>query len=159
MSACSSRGAAEGCALLHTFDTAGWTRFAAAIVAVTVVSALAVDAAFAQAQAPERRVIRITAERFSFSPSEIVLDEGEEVEIRLRSDDTSHGFRVAGTNVKVAIPKRGKGEVSVVFKAERAGRYTFDCHRMCGAGHDFMRGAIEVRSAAAQESKGAAGGR
>jgi cytochrome c oxidase subunit II len=123
----------------------------AAIVAVTLLGSLVVGRAFAQA--PERRVIRVTAERFSFSPAEIVIDEGEEVELRFRSEDTSHGFRLAGTAIKVTIPKRGKGEVSVVFKPERPGRYTFECHRMCGAGHDFMRGEINVRPRAHQESK------
>jgi cytochrome c oxidase subunit II len=104
-------------------------------------------AASARTQAGEpRRVIRITAERFSFTPSEIELREGEEVELQLRSDDTSHGFRIVGTKVRVAVPKRGKGDVSVVFKAERAGRYEFECFRMCGAGHDFMRGVIIVRA-------------
>jgi cytochrome c oxidase subunit 2 len=101
----------------------------------------------------ERRVIRITAERFAFSPSEIELREGEEVEFRLRSDDTSHGFRIIGSGVKVAVPKRGKGEVSVVFKAGAAGRYAFECYRMCGAGHDFMRGVIIVRAAEGADAK------
>ena len=50
-----------------------------------------------------------------------------------------------GTDTNLAIPKRGGGEVSVVFKAEAPGRYTFECNRMCGAGHDFMRGVIIVR--------------
>lgn len=130
-----------------------WTRATLGVAAASFVAALAVSAAFAQS--PERRVIQITAERFAFSPSEIVLDEGEEVELRLRSDDTSHGFRLVGTNVKVTIPKRGKGEARVVYKADRAGRFAFECHRMCGAGHDFMRGAIEVRSRASQDSRGA----
>jgi cytochrome c oxidase subunit II len=151
------RAAAEGRALLKTFATAPWTRVAAVTAVVSLLSALAVSGAFAQAA--ERRVIRITAERFSFTPSEIVLDEGEEVELRFRSEDTSHGFRLDGTAIKIAIPKRGKGEVSVVFRAERAGRYTFECHRMCGAGHDFMRGAIEVRPRAAPPSGEAGHGR
>ncbi len=137
--------------LLASFATASWTRLTAAIVAATLVSTLLVHGAFAQT--PERRVIRVTAERFSFSPSEITLDEGEEVELRFRSEDTSHGFRLAGTAIKVAIPKRGKGEVSVVFKPERTGRYSFECHRMCGAGHDFMRGEIMVRPRSPQTSK------
>ena len=93
----------------------------------------------------ERRVIRVTAERFAFSPAEIEIDEGEEVELLIRSDDTSHGFRIIGTDIKVVVPKRGKGDVRVVFKPERAGRYAFECTRMCGAGHDFMRGVIRVR--------------
>lgn len=96
-------------------------------------------------QAPERRVIRITAERFSFTPSEIVVDVGEEVELRIASDDTIHGFRIAGQAVNLVIPKRGKGEVSATFRATEAGRHTFECTRMCGAGHNFMRGELVVR--------------
>ena len=40
----------------------------------------------------------------------ITLVAGEEVELRIKSDDTSHGFRLVGTDTNVAIPKRGKGE-------------------------------------------------
>lgn len=119
------------------------TPYSAGFILGALVFALA--AAIVAGQTPERRVIRVSAERFAFSPSEVMLDEGEEVEFRLRSDDTAHGFRILDTDVKAVLPKRGKGEVSVIFKAERAGRYTFECHRMCGAGHDFMRGAINVR--------------
>jgi len=94
----------------------------------------------------ERRVVRITAERFSFTPSEIKLVVGEEVEIRLKSQDTSHGFRLVGTDTDLAIPKRGAGEASVIFTATEPGRWTFECNRVCGAGHNFMRGAVIVRA-------------
>jgi len=117
-----------------------------ALIVVAVAAAFLASAAGFGQTSEERRVIRITAERFSFTPSEIELTEGEEVELRISSDDTSHGFRVLGTSIKVAVPKRGKGDIAVVFKAERAGRYTFECSRMCGAGHDFMRGVLRVRS-------------
>jgi cytochrome c oxidase subunit II len=98
-------------------------------------------------------VIQITAERFSFTPSEIVLEPGEEVEFRLKSDDTSHGFRVVGHGVNVAIPKRGRDAITVNFKAPEPGRYTFECSRMCGAGHNFMRGVLVVRERAGQSGK------
>lgn len=97
-----------------------------------------------QSQQPERRVIRITAERFVFTPSRIKVEVGEEVELRLESDDTGHGFRLVGTDTNVVIPKRGGGEASVIFKAEKPGRLTFECSRLCGAGHHFMRGEIVV---------------
>ena len=97
------------------------------------------------AQPPQRRVIRITAERFTFTPSEIVVEPGEEIEFRLKSDDTAHGFRIAGTPVNVVIPKRGRAEMSVTFRAGESGRYAFECSRMCGAGHNFMRGVLVVR--------------
>ena len=115
-----------------------------------VLLALACAAGARALQSTDRRVIYVTAERFAFTPSEIAVTAGEEIELRLTSDDTSHGFRVQGTDINVAIPKRGGKELVVTFKAPGPGRYTFECNRMCGAGHDFMRGVLVVRGAADQ---------
>ena len=101
----------------------------------------------------QRRVVRVSAERFAFTPSQIVVDAGEEIEMRVSSDDTAHGFRIAGTSVNVVIPKRGRGEVSVSFRAPEPGRYVFECTRMCGAGHHFMRGELLVRDPSASQSR------
>jgi heme/copper-type cytochrome/quinol oxidase subunit 2 len=100
----------------------------------------------AQEPAPqERRVIRVRAERFHFTPSEIHVKAGEDVEFRIKSDDTAHGFRILGTDTDIVIPKRGQGETTVVFPGRAPGRYTFECSQMCGAGHSFMRGIIVVK--------------
>lgn len=99
------------------------------------------------AQTQSRRIVRVVAERFSFTPSEIVVTAGEEVEVRLRSDDTAHGFRVAGTTIHLVIPKRGYREIVTTIKVDTPGRYEFECTRMCGAGHNFMRGVLVVRAA------------
>ena len=90
------------------------------------------------------RTIDVSAERFSFTPSEIRTTVGTTLEIRLTSDDTSHGFRIVGTDVDIELPKRGRGRATVTFTPDRAGRYTFECSRLCGAGHEFMRGVIVV---------------
>ena len=103
------------------------------------------------AQTQARRVIRVTAERFTFTPSRIVVNPGDTIEFRLTSDDTAHGFRISGTDVNVVIPKRGMPETSVTMTAPAPGRYAFECTRMCGAGHNFMRGELIVRD----PSKGA----
>jgi cytochrome c oxidase subunit II len=105
--------------------------------------------AFAKASALEqpadRRVIRITAERFTFTPSRIVVETGETIELRIASDDTAHGLRIQGTEVNIVIPKRGVPETSVTFTAPAPGKYQFECTRLCGAGHNFMRGELVVR--------------
>ena len=90
------------------------------------------------------QVVDVVVERFSFTPSEFHVQAGVPVEIRLRSDDTDHGFRIVGTNVNVTIPKRGKGIATVIFQPPAAGKYVFECSKLCGAGHEFMRGQIIV---------------
>jgi cytochrome c oxidase subunit 2 len=88
--------------------------------------------------------VEIVAERFIFTPSEIRVPVGTTLELRVRSDDTMHGFRIVGANVNVAVPKRRQGEAVVLFDATEVGRYRFECSRLCGAGHNFMRGEIVV---------------
>lgn len=89
-----------------------------------------------------RLVASVVAERFSFTPSEIRAPAGAPVELRIRSNDTMHGFRIVGHGIDVAVPKRRQGEAVVVFEPPAPGRYRFECSRVCGAGHGFMRGEI-----------------
>jgi cytochrome c oxidase subunit 2 len=103
------------------------------------------------AQGP--RVVRVSAERFAFTPSRIEIAAGEEVELRIKSDDTAHGFRIEGLGTNVTIPKRGKGETTVMLRVDKPGRYTFECSRMCGAGHNFMRGELVVRERTAGSAR------
>ena len=88
------------------------------------------------------QVIDIQVERFSFTPSEFRVKAGAPVEIRLRSDDTDHGFQILGTDINITIPKRGKGVATVTFVPPSAGQYVFECSKLCGAGHGFMRGTL-----------------
>jgi heme/copper-type cytochrome/quinol oxidase subunit 2 len=67
------------------------------------------------------------------------------VEFVLTSDDTDHGFRIAGTTIDVALPQAGTGEVRLRFVANEKGQFAFECSRPCGAGHNLMRGTIIVR--------------
>jgi cytochrome c oxidase subunit 2 len=97
---------------------------------------------FSQTEAAqETQVIEISAERFSFNPSEIRVKAGTKLEIRLTSEDTMHGFHIVGTDINLELPKRGRGVASATFQPT-PGRYEFECSRLCGAGHSFMRGVI-----------------
>ena len=88
--------------------------------------------------------IRVTAERFSFTPSRIRVPMGAIVEIVADSEDTTHGFHLADAGIDEQIPARGKGELRLRFEATEAGTYFFECSRPCGAGHNTMRGTIIV---------------
>ena len=109
------------------------------LLALAIVIAVVVAEGAGRAQ--DARVIDIAAERFAFTPSEIRVKAGTRLEIRLQSDDTAHGFHIVGTDVDLELPKRGRGVATVTF-TPKAGRYTFECSRLCGAGHEFMRGVI-----------------
>jgi plastocyanin len=109
------------------------------LLALAIVIAVVVAEGAGRAQ--DARVVDIAAERFAFTPSEIRVKAGTRLEIRLQSDDTAHGFHIVGTDVDIELPKRGRGVATVNFQPE-AGRYTFECSRVCGAGHEFMRGVI-----------------
>ena len=113
-----------------------------ALVSVTVSAARLWTAGTTQDAPPAAHTVDIAAERFSFTPSEVKTRVGTTLTIRLTSDDTAHGFRIIGTDVNIEIPKRSRGVTTVTFTPPKAGRYTFECSKLCGAGHSFMRGVI-----------------
>ena len=121
----------------------GWARTTACGLILTAASAAApADRALAVGRQAE--TVAITAERFTFTPSEVRTTMGVPLEITLASDDTDHGFHIPGTDIDVRIPKRNRGSITVTFKPDKPGRYTFQCSHVCGAGHSFMRGTIVV---------------
>lgn len=97
------------------------------------------------AQSRDVRVIRVSAERFAFFPSEITVEKGTTIEFHLTSDDTDHGFRIVGTDVDAQIPKRRRGETVVKYVADTAGHFMIECSRPCGTGHTAMRATLIVK--------------
>lgn len=120
---------------------------------VVALLALLGDSSSAARQQNGSRVIEVTAERFEFWPPKIAIEEGEDVELRVRSEDTVHGFRILGTSTSLVVPKRGKGHVAAKLTGLAPGSYTFECSRMCGAGHHFMRGVLVVRPSSAGDTR------
>jgi heme/copper-type cytochrome/quinol oxidase subunit 2 len=102
-------------------------------IPLLLVMAAGLMARTAVADAPEQgdkenpdRVINIVAERFVFVPSRIKLKQGEVVELRIRSLDTNHGFSIRGAGVNVIVPKRGKGDARILFRALERWRSSLD---------------------------------
>lgn len=119
------------------------------VVLMKLLTLLVVLITMAVAQSDDRRkpdrVITITAERFAFNPSRVTVKQGQLIEFVLVSDDTDHGFKIPGAGIDLAIPPGGRGEARVQFIAQQKGRLAFECSRACGAGHNLMRGYIEVK--------------
>lgn len=118
------------------------TRFTISLLLLTS-GAVGLILLAAEQEEPDR-VIHVVAERFTFIPSQIKLKKGEVVEIRIRSLDTNHGFRISEAGINVIVPKRGKGDARILFRAQERGSFPFECSKACGAGHTMMRGRIVV---------------
>lgn len=95
-------------------------------------------------QHPNReRVIKIVAQRFSYSPGEIVLKKGRPAVLEFTSLDFMHGFKIPDLNVRADLPP---GKITRVrITPEKEGVYDFLCDNFCGAGHEEMSGRIVVR--------------
>jgi cytochrome c oxidase subunit 2 len=90
----------------------------------------------------EPRLITIQAKRFEYTPSEITIQKGEVITLRLESLDVTHGLYLDayGIDIKARPGLIGKA----TFVADKPGRFTFRCSETCGEFHPYMIGFIEV---------------
>ena len=121
------------------------TRIVGVIVLAWSLCTPAVAANHQSTKSPDHRIIKVSAERFAFSPAQITVEKGTVIEFHLTSEDTDHGFRIIGTDVDAEIPKRRRGETVVIYTADTAGRFIIECSRPCGAGHTAMRATLIVK--------------
>lgn len=92
--------------------------------------------------AAEERVIQVTARRFAYDPSEIVVKKGEPVVLEITSLDRDHGFELEAFGVRADVKP---GEVTRVrLVPDRIGRFEFACDVFCGDGHEEMSGELVV---------------
>jgi len=90
----------------------------------------------------EEKVIRVTARKFVFTPSEIALKKGEPVVFELSTLDVFMGFNVPDFKVRSDIVP-GK-VMRLALTPDRTGTFTFLCDVFCGDGHESMSGTIVV---------------
>ena len=98
-----------------------------------------------EARAPNKeRVIKIVAQRFQYSPNEIVLKKGLPVVLELTALDFVHGFKIPDLNIRADLPP---GKVTQVrITPQKEGVYDFLCDNFCGGSHEEMNGRIIVRN-------------
>ncbi len=88
------------------------------------------------------RRIELHAKKYSYTPEVISVNKGDRVLLTLISDDVPHGFFLDGYDVEFSVyPGEPK---LVVFKADKAGKFTFRCSRTCGEFHPYMVGTFKV---------------
>jgi len=90
----------------------------------------------------EPRVITILAKRFVYTPSQIEVQKGELITIRLESLDVTHGLFMDGYGINIKARPGLIGKAT--FVADKPGRFTFRCSETCGEFHPYMVGFMEV---------------
>lgn len=107
----------------------------------------------------KKRHFFIKAQQYSYDPYRIIVNQGDEVHIRLAARDVVHGFFLEGHDIEAMIypgkvpfymrrPSIGKkyAEVKeIVFTADRIGKFRYRCSVNCGTLHPFMLGEMIVR--------------
>jgi len=93
-----------------------------------------------------RQVIELHArmpEQGGWSQSDMTVQVGQPLHLRLISDDVLHGFKI-GQDDRPAIDMLPGKPVETTLTFGQPGKYTFYCTRWCGPNHWRMRGVIEV---------------
>jgi heme/copper-type cytochrome/quinol oxidase subunit 2 len=92
--------------------------------------------------ASQERTFRIDARQFAYSPSELQVNSGDTVILRLLSNDVVHGLYVDGYDLSIeADPGQ---TATLTFVANKSGSFRFRCNVTCGAMHPFMIGKLTV---------------
>lgn len=110
--------------------------------AFALVTVAGVGAVARRSLAADPQVVKVVAQRFNFTPSEIMLKSGQPTVLEITSLDYIHGFNVPAlglrTNLLPGPPTK------VALKPLAPGRYDFLCDNFCGGGHEDMNGVIVV---------------
>lgn len=110
-----------------------------------------------QTEAPQ--VVEVSAKKYEFNPSEIHVRKGARVELKIHSEDDTHGLKLEiypeGTKDKgspglLFEQPNENGKVTkhvdqvIDFVAQEPGTYDLKCAKLCGLGHDRMKGKLIV---------------
>ena len=87
------------------------------------------------------------ADNGGWTPSDLTVQAGQPLQLRLTSDDVMHGFAVGQSSMPALDVLPGQW-TTTTLTFNQPGKYTFFCTRWCGPNHWRMRGTIEVTGAA-----------
>jgi len=112
--------------------------------AVVLVAALSGGIAASQEQGPTRRPFTVTASRYKFVPARIEVNEGDLVQLKLRTTDIAHSLTIDGYRISKRV-NPGK-PVTFEFRADHPGTFPFSCTLQIDEGCARMRGELVVKA-------------
>ena len=80
----------------------------------------------------------------------IEVSKGDQVVLKLRSADVTHGFSLKAFGIYVAKGIQPGKTLYVSFKADKVGTFIFMCNVFCGDIHQHMEGTLIVRDEKSQ---------
>lgn len=125
------------------------------IVACTVFGILVTPSPDENSQS---RLVEIRANQYSYTPHRLVVNQGDEVHLKLVSEDVVHGLFLEGNGLE-AVAYPGKLDFQLkqpgskpsylpveetVFVADHWGKFRYRCSLTCGPLHPFMLGEMIV---------------
>ena len=96
----------------------------------------------ASSMAQTEKFFEIKAKKFSYTPNFIKVKYGDNVRIRLLSEDVHHGLFIDGYNIRTSAYPGQEGNLK--FVADKTGRFSFRCSVTCGEFHPYMVGYLIV---------------
>jgi cytochrome c oxidase subunit 2 len=87
--------------------------------------------------------LSVIAKQWSFEPSEITVDRGDTVKLRVKSVDVPHGIVIKEYGINERLER--DDEVTIEFVADKSGEFAFYCNVFCGKDHQDMVGKLVVR--------------
>ena len=85
---------------------------------------------------PGEKAFVIEADRYSYSPGVVQVNQGDQVLIKLVSNDVVHGLHIEGYDLNLTAEPGQTAELS--FIAQKSGTFRLRCSETCGAMHPFM---------------------
>lgn len=74
----------------------------------------------------EIKTFEIDASNFAFTPNQIIVNEGDTVQINFTNSQGIHNFTIEGLNIQTKTIQKGESE-QITFTAGKKGTYTFTC--------------------------------
>ena len=122
----------------------GWLALSGALGSGLLLASGRSIAQLSSTAASEPFVVKIVAQKFKYTPNEIILKKGQASVLEFTALDFVHGFHLPDLKIRSdLIPGR---VTRIELKIDKEGTYEFLCDNFCGDGHEEMAGKIVVRT-------------
>lgn len=85
----------------------------------------------------------VTAKKWEFAPSTLIVRQGDKVKIKITSTDVTHSFVLKDYGINITV-KPNETKIAE-FVADKYGIFNFNCGIPCGTGHKDMVGVLVVK--------------